>query len=107
MPDLTIMHSELRNSLDTLRIETERQAAAHLGLAQSMRRELEAPATEYIAKQVHHKKTSQATIEKAFRTKQAQESFVAKVQTASFQILYCTTSNVVRCPPSGSGEIQD
>ncbi|KAF9519357.1 hypothetical protein BS47DRAFT_1482065 [Hydnum rufescens UP504] len=40
---------ELRNSLDTLRLETERQAAAHLGLAQSMRRELEAPATEHIA----------------------------------------------------------
>ena len=90
---LNIMHSELRNSLDTLRLETDRQAAAHLSLAQSMRRELEVPATDFIAKQVQHKKTSQAAIEKAFKTKQAQESFVAKVETA-FLILCFVAPNV-------------
>lgn len=44
-----------------------------------MRRELENPATDFIARQVQHKKTVQTPVEKAFKIKQTQENFVTKV----------------------------
>jgi hypothetical protein len=69
----------LRNSLDCLRAETELQASAHAALCQSIRREIESPASEFVGKQAHHKKTSYANVEKAFKIKQQQESIVAKV----------------------------
>lgn len=71
--------SELRNSLDNLRLETEGQASSHLTLTQNMRRELETPSSEFVAKLAHHKKTAYTSIEKAFKVKQAQEAMVAKV----------------------------
>lgn len=70
---------ELRNALDTLRSETENQASAHAALCQSMRKEIETPTNEFLAKQAHHKKTAYANIEKAFKIKQQQESIVGKV----------------------------
>jgi len=71
---------ELRNSLDTIRSETERQAAFHLNLAQQVRTELEAPVAAFHSRQLQHKKTYQASIEKEFKTKQTQESYVNKAR---------------------------
>jgi len=71
---------EMRNSLDTVRSETDRQAGFHLNLAQQLRTELEGPSTTFHAKQLHHKKTYQTGIEKEFKTKQTQESYVNKAR---------------------------
>ncbi|KAF8309078.1 hypothetical protein DL93DRAFT_2063328 [Clavulina sp. PMI_390] len=71
---------ELRNALDTLRSETEAQASAHAALCVSLRKEVEAPTSEFISKQAHHKKTAYNSIEKAFKIKQQQESVVAKAR---------------------------
>lgn len=71
---------ELKNSLDVLRQETERQAGQHLSLAISIRKELEAPANEFLAKQAHHKKTYQNSIEKTYKAKQMNEGYVAKAR---------------------------
>ncbi|KAH9485635.1 Septation protein imp2 [Psilocybe cubensis] len=71
---------ELRNSLDTVRLETDRQAGYHLNLSQQIRTELEGPAAAFHARQLHHKKTYQTTIEKEFKTKQTQESYVNKAR---------------------------
>lgn len=51
------MVRELRNSFDSLRLETDKQANSHLVLAQQIKNELEAPVSEFIAKQAMHKKT--------------------------------------------------
>ena len=74
------MSSEFRNSLDTLRQETEKQAGFHIQLAQQIRNELENPVTSFVARQAQHRKTYQATIEKQFKTKQAQEAHVNKAR---------------------------
>ena len=71
---------ELRNSIDTIRIETEHQAAFHHTLSQQIRSELEAPTTAFHANQQQHKKTYQSYIEKEFKTKQIQESYVNKAR---------------------------
>ncbi|PPQ78981.1 hypothetical protein CVT25_002265 [Psilocybe cyanescens] len=71
---------ELRNSLDTVRLETDRQAGYHLNLSQQIRTELEAPAATFHARLLHHKKTYQTGIEKEFKTKQTQESYVNKAR---------------------------
>ncbi|KAL1745761.1 hypothetical protein HDZ31DRAFT_35741 [Schizophyllum fasciatum] len=71
---------ELRNSLDTIRAETERQAGFHLQLAQQIRTDLEGSSTDFYARQVQHKKTYQAMIEKQFRQKQEQEARVMKAR---------------------------
>ncbi|KAF9562963.1 hypothetical protein CPC08DRAFT_344923 [Agrocybe pediades] len=71
---------ELRNSLDTVRAETERQAGYHLNLSQQIRTEMENPATTFHARQLHHKKTYQTGIEKEFKAKQTQESYVNKAR---------------------------
>ena len=70
----------MRNSLDTIRVETERQASFHLTLAQQVRGELEAQTSAFYAKQTHHKKAYQAAIEKQFKAKQTQEGYVAKAR---------------------------
>ncbi|KAJ7744669.1 hypothetical protein B0H16DRAFT_1463162 [Mycena metata] len=62
---------ELRNSLDTIRLETERQASYHLTLSQQVRADLEAQASAFYAKQQHHKKQYQTAIEKEFKAKAA------------------------------------
>ncbi|KAJ7826896.1 hypothetical protein B0H14DRAFT_2517269 [Mycena olivaceomarginata] len=71
---------ELRNSLDTIRTETERQAHYHLTLAQQVRGDLEAQTAAFHAKQTHHRKNYQSAIEKSFKAKQTQESYVAKAR---------------------------
>jgi hypothetical protein len=67
---------ELRNSLDTIRLETDKQAGCHLQLAQQIRTDLQGLASAFSAKQAHHKKTYQSVIEREFRAKQQQESYV-------------------------------
>ncbi|KAJ7252399.1 hypothetical protein B0H12DRAFT_1118099 [Mycena haematopus] len=71
---------ELRNSLDTIRTETERQAQYHLTLSQQVRGDLEAQTSAFHAKQQHHKKTYQSAIEKEFKAKQTQEGYVTKAR---------------------------
>jgi hypothetical protein len=75
---LTRSFRELRNSLDTLRLETDKQSGYHQHLAKQIRDDLETPTANFITKQTHHKKNIQAAIEKKFRTKQQQEAHVAQ-----------------------------
>ncbi|KDQ28851.1 hypothetical protein PLEOSDRAFT_1096412 [Pleurotus ostreatus PC15] len=70
---------ELRNSFDTVRLETDKQASSHLQLANQIR-ELEGQAATFLNKQVHHKKVYQTSIEKAFKAKQTQEAYVTKAR---------------------------
>ena len=77
---LSFAHSELRLSLDTLRLETEKQANYHLELASAIRSALEAPTSLHHAKQVNHRRNRLAVIEKKFKAKQTQESYVAKAR---------------------------
>jgi hypothetical protein len=74
------INRELRNSLDTIRLETDKQAGHHQQLAQQIRTDLEGQAAAFSAKQAHHKKNYQSAIEKEFRTKQNQESHVNKAR---------------------------
>ncbi|KAG6918889.1 hypothetical protein DXG01_010953 [Tephrocybe rancida] len=71
---------ELRNSLDTVRLETEKQAASHSQLAASIRSVLEAPTSLMHGRQVNHRRNVQASVEKKFKAKQTQESYVAKAK---------------------------
>ena len=78
--NLIFCYRELRNSIDTIRMETEHQAVFHLTLSQQIRSELEAPTTAFHADQQLHKKTYQTFIEKEFKIKQTQESYVNKAR---------------------------
>jgi len=49
-------------------------------MAQQIRTEFEAPVTAFLSRQLQHKKTYQAAIEKEFKTKQTQESYVNKAR---------------------------
>jgi hypothetical protein len=80
LSNLIFRNRELRNSIDTIRIETEHQATFHSTLSQQIRSELEAPTTAFHADQHQHKKTYQSFIEKEFKTKQTQESYVNKAR---------------------------
>ncbi|KAJ7188987.1 SH3 domain-containing protein [Mycena filopes] len=71
---------ELRNSLDTLRLETEKQGTTHLALAGQIRSELEAQTTALLNKQIAHRKNLQTPLEKRFKVKQTQESYVLKAR---------------------------
>ncbi|KAF5375495.1 hypothetical protein D9615_009204 [Tricholomella constricta] len=71
---------ELRNSLDTIRLETDKQAGFHATLASQVRSELENTVASFHSRQLHHKKTFQAGIEKEFKNKQAQEAHVNKAR---------------------------
>jgi hypothetical protein len=66
--------------LDTIRSETERQATFHSNLAQQIRTELEGPVAAFHSRQLQHKKTYQVAIEKEFKAKQTQESYVNKAR---------------------------
>ncbi|CAG8691256.1 4955_t:CDS:2, partial [Acaulospora colombiana] len=59
--------AELKNSLDVIRQETERQAGQHLTLSVSIKKELEGPVAEF-------------AIEKTFKQKQVNETYVAKAK---------------------------
>ncbi|KAF8963615.1 hypothetical protein BDZ97DRAFT_984324 [Flammula alnicola] len=69
---------ELRNSLDTLRIETEKQAETHMELANQTRLDLEGPTAQFHQKQINHRRNVQAPLERKFKEKQVQESYVKK-----------------------------
>lgn len=69
---------ELHNCLDTVRLETDKQASFHLQLAQTIRSDLETHTATFFARQTQFKKTYQASIEKEFKAKQIQESYVNK-----------------------------
>ncbi|KAH7929586.1 hypothetical protein BV22DRAFT_1002479 [Leucogyrophana mollusca] len=71
---------ELRNSVDTLRLETDKQAGFHLQLAQQLRSDMEGQAAVFLSKQAYHKKTYQAAIEKEFKVKQTREQHAAKAR---------------------------
>ena len=65
----------MRNSLDTVRLETYKQADCHLQLAQQIRN-LQGLTADFASKQAHHKETYQSIIEKEFRAKRLHESYV-------------------------------
>ncbi|KZV84348.1 hypothetical protein EXIGLDRAFT_727278 [Exidia glandulosa HHB12029] len=71
---------ELRNSFDTLRLETANQGSTHQELTYNIRRVIESGVAEFIAKQATHRKTFQAQIEKQYKAKQTQESYVEKAR---------------------------
>lgn len=66
--------------MDIIRLETDKQSSYHLNLAQQIKNDLEAQATTFCAKQNHHKKVYQSAIEKEFKAKQNQESYVKKAR---------------------------
>jgi len=67
---------ELRNSLDIIRLETDKQAGFHQTLATQIKTDLEAQSAAFLARQAHFKKKYQSAVEKEFKTKNTQESFV-------------------------------
>ncbi|KAF9812603.1 hypothetical protein IEO21_06125 [Rhodonia placenta] len=71
---------DLRVSLDTLKQETEKQSGYHLMVAQQIKTDLEGQTTAFWSKQQQHKKSFQTAIEKEFKTKQTQESYVNKAR---------------------------
>ncbi|KAH7334812.1 hypothetical protein B0J17DRAFT_617913 [Rhizoctonia solani] len=71
---------ELRNSFDTVRLETDRQANSHMNISQQIKRDLEQPVADFIAKQAAFKKTVQGPVEKLFKTKQTQENHVNRTR---------------------------
>ncbi|KAI0090810.1 hypothetical protein BDY19DRAFT_992220 [Irpex rosettiformis] len=71
---------ELRTSLDTLRSETEKQASYHLNLAQQVKNEIESSTSVYLNRQLHHKKSQQAAVEREFKLKQQQEAHVNRAR---------------------------
>lgn len=60
--------------------ETEKQAGFHLLVAQQIKNDLEGQTAAFLSKQQHHKKMFQGAIEKEFKTKQTQESYVNKAR---------------------------
>ena len=70
----------MRTSLDTLRLETDKQAGYHMHVAQTIHADLEGQASTFYMKQLHHKKAYQTVIEKEFKAKQTQESYVNKAR---------------------------
>jgi hypothetical protein len=73
-------YRDLRQSLDTLRLETDKAASHHQQLAQTIRTELEGAAGSFCGRQAHHKKTFQTVIEKNWKAKQTQEAYVHKAR---------------------------
>ncbi|KAH8827805.1 SH3 domain-containing protein [Flagelloscypha sp. PMI_526] len=71
---------ELRASLDSLKAETEKQAAAHQTLATQLKNDIESPTATFYARQSQHRKTIQSQIEKQFKSKQTQENYVVKAR---------------------------
>lgn len=77
---LTCINSELRNSIDTLRLETEKQAETHQQLTAQIRAELQLQSQRLLEKQLSHRRASQSPLEKKFKQKQTLESYVAKAR---------------------------
>lgn len=66
--------------METLRLETEKQASFHMNVAQQVKNDLESPANALLNRQLHHKKTYQTAIEREFKMKQQQESHVSRAR---------------------------
>ncbi|KAF9075489.1 hypothetical protein BDP27DRAFT_1212478 [Rhodocollybia butyracea] len=71
---------ELRNALDTLQLETEKLAKTHLQLSSQIRTEMEDPTTALLNKQLEHRRSTQSPVEKKFKSKLSQESYVTKAR---------------------------
>ncbi|KAG7091313.1 hypothetical protein E1B28_010358 [Marasmius oreades] len=71
---------ELRNALDTLHSETEKMAKAHMDLSEQLRTDLEEPTVALLNKQLEHRKVVQSPVERRFKAKQSQESYVVKAR---------------------------
>jgi hypothetical protein len=78
--DLCLYSREFRNALDSIKLETERQASFHSNLATSIKTDIEASVTALIKRQDELKKEVQVYVEKEFRDKQAQESLMMKAR---------------------------
>ncbi|KAG8926429.1 hypothetical protein FRC00_002915 [Tulasnella sp. 408] len=76
---------DLKAALDTLRAETDAQAAQRLTVVQTMKRDIETPSSDFIGKQNYHKKIFQASIEKSYEAKQSQEKYVEKAREKAQQ----------------------
>ncbi|KAG9048880.1 hypothetical protein FS837_011789 [Tulasnella sp. UAMH 9824] len=90
---------DLRVALDTLRAETDAQAAQRLTVVQTMKRDIETPSSDFIGKQNYHKKIFQASIEKSYEAKQTQEKYVEKAREKSQQTVQASEKdhqNLVR-----------
>ncbi|KAK0471555.1 SH3 domain-containing protein [Armillaria novae-zelandiae] len=68
---------DLRIVLDTLKLETEKQAAAHIELATKIQSDLGKPTTHLLSQQSDLRRNSQIPMEKRFKLKLKQESYVA------------------------------
>ncbi|KAI3606033.1 sh3 domain-containing protein [Moniliophthora roreri] len=71
---------DLRSSLDTILLETERQSTFHLTLSTQIKSDLEHQVSLFCSKQGHHKKVYTSPIEKSYRQKTTQESYVTKAR---------------------------
>ena len=73
-------YRDLRKSLDAIRADTELQAEHHLLLAGELRSKFEVPTATFHARQLHHKKTRQAGVEKLFNAKLYKEFYFSKTR---------------------------
>ena len=71
---------ELRNALNTLKLETEKLAASHASLANQIRNEMEGSTTSQLNKQIEQRKALQNPLEKRFKSKQTQEAYLVKAR---------------------------
>ncbi|KAG9048881.1 hypothetical protein FS837_011790 [Tulasnella sp. UAMH 9824] len=71
---------DLRTALNAFRVETYAQAAQHVNLVQTIKRELEHPSNNFISKQNNHKKAFQSAVEKLHKTKQTQEKHMERAR---------------------------
>ncbi|KAF5365979.1 hypothetical protein D9758_006670 [Tetrapyrgos nigripes] len=71
---------ELRNALDTLQVETEKLGNSHMQLGSQIRTDIEGPTTMLLNRQIEHRRSAQAPVEKKFRSKASQESWVSRAR---------------------------
>ncbi|KAJ3711571.1 hypothetical protein C8R42DRAFT_635459 [Lentinula raphanica] len=71
---------EVRNSLSTLELETHKLGQAHLSLASQIRKEIEEPCALLLSRVVDWRRTVMGPVEKKFKMKAGQESYVAKAK---------------------------
>ncbi|KAG6810949.1 hypothetical protein H0H92_009652 [Tricholoma furcatifolium] len=97
---------ELRNSLDGLLLETEKQAALHAGLASSIRSLGETATSNMYTKQVTHKRVRQHRVENLFQVKQAHEKKVAKAQKKTAEDNLEVQSGIQQCADVQATELE-
>lgn len=68
----------MRNALDTVRNEMEQMSRSHADLGQVFKRDLEGTLTEFAARTQQQRKGPLASIEKLYKQKTTQESYVQK-----------------------------